>query len=313
MTYIRLFALLSLLVFVPAAWAADVVFPPGSRLGIAPPAGMTPSHSFFGFEDRTHNVAIVIVTLPPEAYAELDKNTDAETLKKQGVTFDKREEFSVPAGKAFLVIGRQEVDQIKLHKWIVVASLPDLTAIVTAQIPDDANAAYPEDVIRAALSSLTVRASVPVEEQLSLLPFKVGDLAGFRVGGVLAGRAVMLTDAAPEASSSTTSAQMVVAIAPRAPAQSADRDAFARDVFSTVPNLRDVRITSAEPLRIGGQQGHQIMAQGKDNTSGADVTIVQWLRFGGNVYMHLIGVAPRDAWTPAYARFRQVRDGIEPR
>jgi hypothetical protein len=313
MTYIRLFVLVSVLVLAPAAWAADVVFPPGSRLGIAPPAGMTPSHNFFGFEDRTHNVAIIMVALPPDAYAEIDKNTDAETLKKQGVTFEKREEFVLPAGKAFLVTGRQEVEQTKLHKWIVIASLPDLTAVVTAQIPDDASATYPEDTVRAALSSLTVRGSVPVEEQLSLLPFRVSDLAGFRVGGLLAGRAVMLTDAAPEASSPATAPQIVIAIAPGAPSQSADRDAFARDVFSTVPNLRDVRITSAEPLRIIGQQGHQIMARGKDNTSGADVTIVQWLRFGGNAYMQLIGVAPTDTWTPAYARFRQVRDGIEPR
>jgi hypothetical protein len=29
--------------------------------------------------------------------------------------------------------------------------------------------------------------------------------------------------------------------------------------------------------------------------------------------MHLIGVAPTGVWTQAYARFRQVRDGIEQR
>jgi hypothetical protein len=313
MPYIRLLVLWFAIVLPPAAWAADVAFPPGSRLGIAPPAGMTPSHNFFGFEDRTHNVAIIMVALPSEAYADIDKATDAETLKKQGVTFEKREEFALAAGKAFLVIGRQELEQVKLHKWIVVASFSDLTAVVTAQIPDDASASYPEDTVRAALSSLTVRASVPVEEQLSLLPFRVSDLAGFRVGGLLAGRAVMLTDAAPDASGPTVDPHMVVAISPGGPSQSADRDAFARDVFLTIPNLRDVRITSAEPLRIIGQQGHQIMAQGKDNASGAEVTIVQWLRFGGNAYMHLVGVAPTGAWTPAYARFRQVRDGIEPR
>ena len=313
MIYIRLLLLLIAFALAPQARAADVVFPPGSRIGIAPPAGMTPTPNFFGFEDRTRNVAIIMVALPPEAYAEMDRTTNAETLKKQGVAFEKREEFSLASGKAFLVIGRQDVEQIKLRKWIVVASAPDLTAIVTAQIPDEASAAYPDDVIRAALSSITLRASVPVEEQLSLLPFRMNDLAGFRVGGLLAGRAVMLTDAAPDASGPTADPQMVVAIAQGGPSQSGDREAFARDLFSTIPNLRDVRITSAEPLRIGGQQGHQIMAQGKDNASGTDVTIVQWLRFGGNAYIHLIGTAPTAAWTAAYARFRQVRDGIEPR
>jgi hypothetical protein len=313
MTHIRSLVLLILLALTPPALAADVVFPPGSRVGIAPPAGMTPSQNFFGFEDRNNSVAIIIIALPPEAYAEIEKTTNAETLKKQGVTFEKRESLSLPIGKAFLVTGRQEVEQTKLRKWIVVASMPDLTAIVTAQVPDEARAVYSDDAVRAALASIAVRATVPVEEQLSLLPFKVGELGGFRVGGLLAGRAVMLTDAAPEATGPTIDPHMVIAIAPGGPSQTVDRETFARDVFSTIPNLKDVRITSAEPLRIGGQQGHQIMAQGKDNASGAEVNIVQWLRFGGGAYMQLIGVAPTGVWTPAYARFRQVRDGIEQR
>jgi hypothetical protein len=46
---------------------------------------------------------------------------------------------------------------------------------------------------------LAVRDTVPAEEQLSLLPFKVSDLAGFRVSGIVPGRAVMLGDAAADA------------------------------------------------------------------------------------------------------------------
>jgi hypothetical protein len=312
-THIRLLLLLMVVALAPPAWAADVKFPTGSRVGIAPPPAMTASQSFFGFEDRDNSVAIIIVALPAEAYAEIEKTTNAETLKKQGVIFEKREELTLPVGKAFLVTGRQEVEQLKLRKWILVASTPELTAIVTAQVPDTATTAYPEDVLRAALSSVSVRPTVPAEEQLSLLPFKVGDLAGFRIGGLLTGRAVMLTDATPEATGPTVDPHMVIAIAPGGPAQATDRGDFARDVFSTIPNLKDVRIMSAEPLRMGQQQGYQIMAVGKDNASGADVTIVQWLRFGSGAYMHMIGVAPTGAWTPAYARFREVRDGIEQR
>ena len=82
-------------------------------------------------------------------------------------------------------------------------------------------------------------------------------------------------------------------------------------MFATIPNMKDVRISSSEPLRIGGQQGHQIMAHGKDGASGDEITIVQWLRFGGGAYLQMIGVARTDAWTPAYGRFRQVRDGVD--
>jgi hypothetical protein len=55
------------------------------------------------------------------------------------------------------------------------------------------------------------------------------------------------------------------------------------------------------------------VATAKDARTGADVTVVQWLRFGGGAYLHMIGVAPTDAWVASYARFRQVRDGIEAR
>ena len=59
------------------------------------------------------------------------------------------------------------------------------------------------------------------------------------------------------------------------------------------------------------QQGHEIQATAKDPSTGADLTLVQWLRFGGGAYLNLVGIARTDAWTPAYSRFRAVRDGID--
>jgi hypothetical protein len=103
----------------------------------------------------------------------------------------------------------------------------------------------------------------------------------------------------------------MVAAAPGNPPAPDDRDIFARDVFATIPNISDVRITNSEPLRIGGFQGHEIMASAKDPASGNDITVVQWLRFGAGGYLHLIGVASAKDWTQAYARFRSVRDGID--
>ena len=33
------------------------------------------------------------------------------------------------------------------------------------------------------------------------------------------------------------------------------REGFARDIFATIPNLKEIKLQSAEPLRVGGQQG----------------------------------------------------------
>ena len=301
------------LLFALPAQAADVVYPPGSRIGFEPPPGLSPSQSFVGFEDRDNRVAIVMVALPAHAFGEIAQSTTPDQLVKQGLTPESREEITHPLGKAILVIGRQQIESIALRKWIFVVSANEITALVTVQMPEVAQAHYPEATIRAALMTLAVRAIVPNEEQLSRLPFRVTELAGFKVGGVLAGRALMLTDGVADKKSAVVDTHMVIAVALGEPAKAAERASFARDVFSTIPNLKDVRLNSSEALRIGGPQGHQIIARGKDGASGQDITIIQWLRFGGSAYLHYIGVAQTEGWATAYARFRQVRDGIEPR
>jgi hypothetical protein len=311
----RLFLLAALAVGSLPVLAAEPAYPPGSRVGLLAPAGMNVSRNFFGFEDAQNNAAIILVALPPDAYAELDRSITGEALKRQGIAMETREAFALPSGKAFLTIGRQEIDKIQVRKWILVISAPLLTGLVTVQIPEAARAIYPDAVIRAALGTVAIRATVPPEEQLGLLPFKVGDLAGFRIAGVLPGRALMLSDApadTPGPPGQSGEPHMLVTVAPGAPPQAADRDVFAREAFGLVPDIKDIRVTSSESLRMGGQLGHQILAEAKD-VSGAAVTVGQWLRFGGGGFLQMVGVARTPDWKDAYPRFRAVRDAVEPR
>jgi hypothetical protein len=309
MTFLR--TLLLILMLAAPAHAADVRYPAASRVGLVPPPGMAESRNFTGFEDRENRVALVVVSLPGIAYDDLEKSTAQEPLQKQGVTMDSREDIAHPLGKAFLIRGHQQIDNQTVRKWILVASGGEVTAVVTVQIPENAQAAYPDAAIRAALMTVSVRQTVPPEEQLSLLPFRLSELSGFKVGGVITGRAVMLTDGAVNQPATAMDTHILIAAAPGGASTAQERERVAHEVFATVPNLKDVRISSSESLRISGQQGHQIMARGKDGASGDEITIVQWLRFGGSAYIHIIGVARTDQWQPAYARFRQVRDGIE--
>jgi hypothetical protein len=192
MTPIRWLLILLTLGFGASPMHGAEPYPPGSRIGLTAPTGMVTSKTFFGYEDADNNAAIILVALPVQAYADLDKSVTIDALKRQGVTFETREAVPLSTGKAFLVIGRQEIDKTKVRKWILVASSPALTALVTVQIPEAAKAVYPDAAVRAALATLAIRAAVPIEEQLGLLPIKVGDLAGFRIAGVVPGRAVML-------------------------------------------------------------------------------------------------------------------------
>src|SRR5215475_5692844 len=92
---------------IPAS-AADPVFPLGSRMGFVPPPGFTVSKRFPGFENPETRSSMVVATLPPQAYAEIEASLTTDALKKQGVTEDKRQMLTLPKGKALLVMGNEQ-------------------------------------------------------------------------------------------------------------------------------------------------------------------------------------------------------------
>ncbi len=114
---------------VPAA-AADTVFPTASRLGMVPPPGLQISTSFPGFEDSDKTAFIRLIALPQQAFAEIEKTMTNEALKKQGMAVEKRETLKLPGGNAILVLVRQETPLGRLRKWLPIAPLANLTAMV---------------------------------------------------------------------------------------------------------------------------------------------------------------------------------------
>jgi hypothetical protein len=295
------------------ARAADPVFPPASRIGLVAPTGFAVSKEFSGFEDRARKAAILLVELPAEAYADIEKGTADQIQKAGGANVESNGPFPLASGPAFLVVAVQQADGITVRKWVLVASTPDLTAAITVQVPDSEKDTYPDAAIRAALATVTVRAKVPAEEQLGALPFKLNNLAGFRPVRVLAGGAVLLTEGPKDAIELAEQPLMLITIAPGGPTEPEDRQRFARTLFGGTPAIKDMRLTRAEPERIGGQPGYEIVANGKDMKTDTEVTVVQWLRFNGGSYTRLLGVARKDAWDTVFPRFRALRDGVEPK
>jgi hypothetical protein len=293
------------------ARAADPIFPLASRIGLVPPAGMVVSKSFQGFEDVAKDSAILVAAQPPAAYAEIEKSLATDALKKNGITVDGREPMQFGFGTGTLVIARQTADKTRYRKWLLNVQAGDLTALVNVQIPEQ-ETAYPDAVVRAALATLAVRATIPDAEKLSLLPFTLGDLAGFHVENVLPGRAVMLIDTPDGVPSNGFDARMFIAAFDGGPTETEDHAQFARMTFGQIVGIKDVQITMSEPLRLGGQLGFQTMAQAKDFKSGDDIMVAQWLRFGTGGFVQMIGMAKAGGgWTTALTRLRTVRDSIQ--
>jgi hypothetical protein len=304
-------ALLCLVLAAPApAQAADPIFPIASRVGLVPPPGMVVSKNFQGFEDVAKDAAILLAAQPAAAYPELEKSLATEALKKQAITVDAREPMKFGFGNGILIVGKQTDDKTRYRKWLLIAQASDITALVNAQVPEQ-ETAYPDAVIRAALATLALRATVPDDEKLGLLPFAVADLAGFHIQNVLPGRAVMLIDSPDGTPSNGFDTHLFIAAFQGGPADGEDRAQFARLTFDQIVGIKDVKITMSEPLRIGGQSGFQTMAQAKDIKSGEDIMVAQWLRFGSGGFVQMIGIAKADGWPTALTRLRTVRDSIQ--
>ena len=306
--------LMALLVLMPpkGAAAADVIFPAGSRLGLVPPLGMVPSRTFQGFEEPGTKAAILLTTLPAHAYEQLAKSMVPETMKKEGIEVERREAFELPAGKGFVLTGRQTIEKERYRKWLLIASADDLTALVNVQVPEQATN-YSAEAVRAAFATLAVRAQIPEAEQLTLVPFRIGELAGFHVEDVLPGRAIVLVDPpsqTADGASATAKARMFISALPGGPGEAADRDNFARVAFGQIVGIKDVRLQDAGPLRIANQPGYQTLAKAKDAGTGIDVMVVQWLRFGSGGFLRMIGIARADVWPEMFGRLRAVRDGV---
>jgi hypothetical protein len=291
----------------------EPVFPPGSRIGLVPPAGLKVNPAIRGFDDKINEAAIITFEMPPKAFGEVENSMTPEALKKQGLTLEKREELTLKDGKAVLLVGPQDAQGVKIRKWILIAALPDMTALLTVQVPEAARDLYPDDAIKAALSTVSLRATIPVEEQLSLLPYRFDDLAGFRIVRVLGGNLALLTDGPQDGLEAIEQPHILVTIGAGGPQDLSSRQNFARNQLMGISGFKDIKFVNAEMLRLNGQQIHEIVADANDVKSGADLKLVQWIRFGNTAYVQIVAIAPRDAWLQDFPRFRAVRDGISPK
>jgi hypothetical protein len=290
--------------------AAGPVFPPGARVGMVPLVGLTPAKSFIGFETEDQGVKVVIADLPAEAYGEV---ANAFKGNPGGVSGIKPETIETAAGLGYYTVETAKDGATNVRRYSMIVPGMGFSGYIAVQVPENAWKVYSDDAVRQMFASAVVRKQVPADEQLALLSFKVSELSDFKNVRTLApGAAVVLADG-DETTGFEAAPFMIIGVIGQTAASPDDRGRFAQQIATTIPGMRDGRIIMSEPVRIDGQPGYETRIEatsGKDNTP---VTIVQWLRFGSQTAMRIIGSSPRDQWAKAFPRFRAVRDGIQPR
>ena len=294
-----------------SAHAAEPAFPPGSRVGLVPPPGMTASATRQGFEDGARGAVMAITELSPQSYARIAQEFGDAQMRAGGMEPIARETIETASGPALMVVARQTESGVAMRKWALLALVPnDITVAVVATFPEAAREAYPDAVLRAAFASLTIKAKLSTEELLAVLPYRLTELSGFRLLRASVDGTAVLTLGPKETSLPVEQAYFMVATRGGEPPVASDRDRFAQRTLMTFMNSADLNIVASEPLRIGGAPGHEIIAASKDNHTGDPLMSVQWLIFGSHGFVQMFGVARKDQWGDALARMRALRDGF---
>ena len=293
-----------------AAYAAEPVFPPASRIGIVPPKDMTVSKRFSGFESEEKAAAINLVEMPAEAYDSVVKGFTKDALKRQGLNETSRENLKL-GEKSGVLIGGTMTGPVQGRKWMMAVKDRDITALVIAQVRGGQDG-YTEAQIRDALKSVSLRAPVAIEEQISALPFRLGEKAGFRPVRVMSGNSVLFTDGPLDTIKGVEQPIIIMAASLNVPPPGAEqRNQFARAALNSNQILKDIKIERSEAFRFRGQDWHEIVAKATEADSGQPVIVMQTIRFDSDRYVRMVGLTRVEQRDQNLRRFRSVIDGVE--
>ena len=304
---------LALCAFVASsAMAAEAIYPPGSRFGFSPPPDMAISKRFTGFERLEGGATVSVVELPPAAYVDLEKNFTDENLKTQGFVVSNREAIKLAGDvDAVLFTGEQSIAEPpgtpSIKKWLLLVGDPTVTGIIIAQSLPGAET---EESMKAMLTGVRIRPALSLDQLVGALPFRVGNLAGFRPVRVLAGNSMLMTLGPKDEVSNLEQPILVLAQAVQPPPTAEQRDAFAKAALYSNQTIKDFVIERSQSYRQNGVDWHEIVARAKDLPTDTPVVVSQTIRFAPDGYLRAVGVVRAEQREVTLSRFRDVVDSV---
>ncbi|GGF71060.1 hypothetical protein GCM10007301_33500 [Azorhizobium oxalatiphilum] len=277
----------------PRAFAAsEPVFPPGASVGLVPPPGMSPAAAFAGFQHEA-GASIVLVEMPPEAYAQIVAKFTPEALKPTGfMVKGEAQPLAVTGGEGRLFRGSQDANGLSYTKWVAVVRGPAGTALVTVQVPTDAKEQVSDSAVETALKTIAFRAEQSLQEQMAALPFKVGDTAGFRPVRMIGGSGLILTEGPKDVDPEGTQPFVIIAASLGRPVAPDAQAAYAKTALNSLAQLKDIKIENETRSEQGKATVYRHHAAAADAKTGKPVKVTQTVIFQDGSYVRVIGMDP---------------------
>ncbi len=304
------FAIAFWLLFAGTA-VGEPVFAPGSRLGLEPPPGFVPSNSFKGFVHRESGGSIMISEFPVAAFQDMISTTD-DKFATRGIFVESRRELSLAPGPALLVMGRQKASGKTYVKWMLIVGARAFTGVISAQVPLERSKGIAAQISES-LQTVIARASLSLDSQLAALPFDVGVIAPMRIVRLLGGNTVLLTRGPNDMLLGAEQPILMISRSKRPAPAGVSLETVARQAFARLKAISNPKIEMVDQVTFAGGEGVEIVASAVTPETGEPVGVVQWLRYVGDGYLMVLGVANAASRAADLTMFRKILNGIKPK
>jgi hypothetical protein len=291
---------------------AEPVFVPGSQVGLVPPPGFIPSDTFKGFLSPQESGSILIIEMPAQAYDQVSGVSDAAWASK-GIAVQSRTVLSIDGARAVLIKGRQNYSGVAFKKWMMIIGFDDLTAMVTAQIPETVPRER-QAAIDSSLGTIQRRAALTLDQKIAALPFNIGATDNFRVANVVAGNTILLTRGPKNIVEGAEQPMLIIARSiTRALAEGITAEKVSRHTIRNIASLGDIAIERTGNVRFASGDGFEIVARARVTKTNEPVAVIQWVKMLDDGYLRIIGISGTATRAADFTAFRKIRDSIRAR
>src|SRR3954447_13912802 len=131
----RLFAVALFTAAANSAYAADLVFPPGAKVGVVPLVGLVRAKTFIGFETEDQGVKVVVADLPAEAYGEVANAFKANPGGTGGI---KPESIETAAGLGYYTVeNAKDAVSGNVRRYSMIVPGIAFSGYIAVQVPEN--------------------------------------------------------------------------------------------------------------------------------------------------------------------------------
>jgi hypothetical protein len=208
----------------------------------------------------------------------------------------------------FLDVIRATEGKKPFRKWVLALAAPDVTAVVTVNVPEQVLNPELEASVVAALSSVTVgKPAARSGSALDALPFRLPAVADLAPVEVRSGPTLVLAGK-PKAETGGEVRMTVAALLGRG--KIGQPETFSKRMAQAVEGTTGIQLEETRAINADGLAGYEASGRCKMAATGAPCVLYHAMLFDSSGYYRFVGLAPEAEAKTALPMFRRMVEGF---